>query len=72
MGMAGGKHNVLLVAEHEFYPPNLDVKHGWHDRMCITMKSSYSRLSYNTNDGDATPWNQYKGTGVTLTADMKS
>ena len=36
------------------------------------MKSSYSRLSYNTNDSVNTLWNQYGGTGVTLTADMKS
>ena len=50
----------------------MDVKHGWHDRICMTMKSSYARLSYNTNDGDAIPWNQYGGTGVTLTADMKA
>ena len=40
--------------------------------MCMTMKSSYSRLSYNTNDEDNTPWNQYGCTSVTLTADMKS
>ena len=72
MTMARGKCNVLLVVEHGLYPPNFDVKYGWHDRMCITMKSSYSRLSYNTNDGADTPLNQYSGTGVTLTADTKS
>ena len=55
MAMTGGKYNVLLDAEHGLYPSNLDVKHGWHDRMCMTMKSSYSRLSYNTTNGDATP-----------------
>ena len=38
----------------------------------MSMKGSYSRLTYNTNDGDSTPWNQYEGTGVTLTTDMKS
>ena len=53
---------MLLVAESE----------GWHDRMCMSMKGSYSCLSYNTNYGDSTPWNQYGGTGVILTADMKS
>ena len=36
------------------------------------MKGSYSRLSYNTNDDDSTDWNQYGGTGVTLTTDIKS
>ena len=72
MTMAGGKHYVLLVSEQRFYLPNLDAKQGWHDRMCITMKSSCSRLSYNTKDGDDKLWNQYGGTGVTLTADMKS
>ena len=70
--MAGGKNDILFVIEHGLYPPNLDVKHGCHDRMCMAMKSSYSCLSYNTNDGADTPWNQYGGTGVTLTADMKS
>ena len=72
MAMAGGNYNVLLVVEHGLYPPNLDVKHGWHERICMTMKSSYSRLSYNTNDSADTPWKQYGGIGVTLTADMKS
>ena len=72
MAMAGEKYDVLLVAEHGLYQPNLDVKHGWHDRMCMTMKGSYSCLCYNTNEGEATPWSQCVGTGVTLTADMKS
>ena len=72
MAMAGGKYDVLLVAEHRLYPPNLDAKYSWHDRMCMTMKSSYSCLSYNTNDGADIPWNQYGGTGVTLAANMKS
>ena len=36
------------------------------------LRDSFSRLSYNTNDGEDTPWNQFGGTGVTLTADMKS
>ena len=43
-----------------------------HDRMCMTMKGSYSRLSYNTNDGDSATWNQYGGTSVTLNADLRS
>ena len=72
MGMAGGKYEVHLVAEHGLYPQNLDVKQGWHDHMCMTMKSSYSRLSYNTNDGANTPWNQYGGTDIPITTDMKS
>ena len=66
------KYDVLLVVEHGLYPPKLDVKQDWHDRMCTAMKSSYSSLSYNIHDGDDTPWNQYGGTGVTLIADTKS
>ena len=66
MVMAGGKYDVLHVAEHGLYPLELDASEDWHDRMCISMKGSYSFLSYNTNDGDSTPWNQYGGTGVTL------
>ena len=62
----------MLVAEHSLYSPELESSDGWHDQMCMTMKGSYSRLSYNTNDGDSTAWNQYGGTGVTLTVDMKS
>ena len=72
MAMAGGKYDSLLVVEHRLYLPNFDVKQGWHDRMCTTMKSSYSRLSYNTNNGANTSWNQYGDTGVIFTADMKS
>ena len=63
---------MMLVAEHGLYPPELELSEGCHDRMCMTMKGSYSRLSYNTNVGDSTTWNQYGGTGVILTADMKS
>ena len=56
------KYDVLLVVEHGLYPPELDASKGWYDWMCMSMKISYSRLSYNTNDEDATPWNQYGGT----------
>ena len=40
----------------------------------MPMKGSYSCISYNTNDREAATWNQFGGTGVTLTltADMKS
>ena len=70
--MVGGKYGVLLVVEHGLYPPELDTSESWHDQICMSMKGSYSRLSYNTNDGDATPWNQYGGMGVTLAANVKS
>ena len=72
MAVSSGNYDVMLFAEHGLYLPKLEATDGWHDRMCMTMKGSYSRLSYNTNDGDSTKWNQYGGTGVTLTADMKS
>ena len=72
MAVSSGKYNVMLVAGHDLYPPKLESSQSWHDPMCTTMKCSYSRLSYNTNDGDSTAWHQYSGTGVTLTADMKS
>ena len=73
MTIAGEKYDVLLVVEHGLYPPNLDVKQDWYDQMCMTMKSSYSCLSYNTNNGADTPcWSQYGSTSVTITADMKS
>ena len=32
----------------------------------------YTRLRYNTNNGLGTKWNQYGGTGITLTVDMKT
>ena len=72
MAVSSGKCNVMLVAEHGLYPPELASSDSWHDHMCMTMKGSYSRLSYNTNDGDSAAWNQYGGTGVTLTAVMRS
>ena len=72
MAMAGGKYDVLLVAEHGLYSPELAASEGWHDRMCMSMKGTYSRLSYNTNDRVFTPWNQYGDMGVTLTADVLS
>ena len=33
MAMAGGKYDILLVAEHGLYPPELEAKEGWHDRI---------------------------------------
>ena len=40
--------------------------------MSTRNKRTYSHLSYNTNDGESTKWNQYGGTGITLNADLKS
>ena len=71
MAMSGGKYVILLVAEHGLYPLKLDAKQGWHDRIYMTPKRSYSCLSFNTPDGDDTPWNQSGGTGATLSAGMK-
>ena len=42
-----------------------------HDRMCVMNKGTFTRLSYNTNDGTDTKWNQYGGTGITLNEDMR-
>ena len=43
-----------------------------HDRMCMINKGTFTRLSYNTNDGPDTLWNQYGGTGITLNKDMRA
>ena len=63
---------MLLVVEHGLYPPELDSSEGWHDRMFVSIKGSYSRLSYSTNDGIYIPLNRNGGTGITITADIKS
>ena len=39
--------------------------------MCVMNKGTVSRLSYNTNNGEGTKWNQYGGIGITLNADMR-
>ena len=67
--MEAGKFDALLFAEHGLYPPALQPRHGWHDRMCTKNKGTYSRLSYNIKDGEVTKWNQYGGTGITLNTD---
>ena len=72
MAVSSGTYDVMIVAEHGLYPPELASSDGWHDRMCMTLKGSYLRLGYNTNDGDSAAWNQYGGTGVTLNADLQS
>ena len=72
LAMEAGKFDVLLFAEHGLYPPALQPRNGWHDRMSTRNKGTYSRLSYNTNDGEGTKWNQYGGTGITLNANLKS
>ena len=70
--MAAGKYDVLLFAEHDLYGPTLEPKHQMDDWMCVTNKGTMTRLSYNTNDGPRTKWNQYGGTGFTINADMRA
>ena len=72
LAMEAGKFDVLLFTEHGLYPPALQPRHGWYVRMCTRNKGTYSRLSYNTNDGEATKWNQYGSTSITLNADLNS
>ena len=40
--------------------------------MCMMNKGTLTCLSYNTNDGEGTKWNQYGGTGITLNVDMRA
>ena len=70
--MSACKYDVLLYAEHGLYTPALEPKHQMHDRMCVMNKGTFIRLSYNTNDGTDTKWNQYGGTGIILNKDMRA
>ena len=70
--MSAGMYDILLFAEHGLYPPALEPQHQMHDRMCMMNKGTFTRLSYNTNDGPDTLWNQYGGTGITLNKDMRA
>ena len=72
LAMSAGKYDVLLYGEHGLYAPALEPKHQMHNRMCMINKGTFTCLSYNTNDGKDTKWNQYGGTGITLNADMRS
>ena len=72
LAMSAGTFDVLLFAEHGLYPTKLMPKEGWHDRMCTLNKGTYTRFCYNTNNGEETKWNYYSGTGISLTADMRS
>ena len=67
-----GSYDIILVAEHSLNPAKLDPQQGWHDRMCMSARGTYFKLSYNTNDGPDTPWNQYEGTGITVNTNLKS
>ena len=33
MAVAGGKYDVMLVAEHGLYPPELSASEGWHEHV---------------------------------------
>ena len=72
LAMSAWKYDILLYAEHGLYTPALEPKHQMHDRMCVMNKGTFTRLSYNTNDGKDTKWNQYGGTGITLNKDMRA
>lgn len=72
MAMDGGKYNILLAMKHGLYPHKLELNEWWHDRMYMATKGTYTRLSYNTHNNDNVTWNQYGGTGVTLTVNIKS
>ena len=72
MAMAGGNYDVLLVVEHGLYPPKLEPKKGWHNRIYMAINGTYTRLSYNNHNSDNVTWNHYDRTRMTLTVDMKS
>ena len=71
LAMSAGKYDVLLFAEH-LYASALELKHQMHNYMCVMDKGTTTRLSYNTNNGAGTKWNQYRGTGIALNADMRA
>ena len=56
LAMSAVNDDVLLSAKHGLYPPALEPKHGCYDRMCTMDKETYTRLSYNTNNGEETKW----------------
>ena len=60
--MSAVKYDLLLFAEHNLYGPALEPKHQMYDRMSVMNKGTITCLSYNTNDGAGTKWNQYGGT----------
>ena len=62
LAMSAGKYDVLLFAEHNLYGSTFEPKHQIHDCMCVMNKGTMTRLSYNTNNGVGTKWNQYGGT----------
>ena len=61
-----------MYAKHGLYAPALEPKHQMHDCMCVINKGTFTRLSYNTNNGNDTKWSQYGGTGITLNANMRA
>ena len=69
--MASGKYDVFFFAEYDLYGPALEPKHQMHDRMCVTNKGTMTCLSYKTNDGARTKWNQYRDTRFTINADLR-
>ena len=54
VAIASGKYDVILVAEHGLNPVKLEPQQGWHNQMCMYTGGTYSKLSYNTNDGSDT------------------
>ena len=72
MVMAGGKYKILLVANHRLYPPKLESKEEWHNRIYMATKGIFTYLNYNTHNRDNITWNQYSGTVVTLTTNIES
>ena len=72
LAMSAGKYDVFLFAEHDLYGPALEPKHQMHNHMSVMNKGTMTCLSYNTNNGAGTRWNQYGGTGFTINADMRA
>ena len=69
--MSTRKYDVLLFAKHGLYSPSFEPKHGWHNRMCKMDKGTFTSLSYNTNNGRVTKWNQHGGTSINFNADLR-
>lgn len=72
MIMNAGKYDVMLVAEQGLNLLKFQPQEGWHNCMCMSCKGTFTHLSYNTNNGDNSPWNQYGDIGITINSNMKS
>jgi hypothetical protein len=67
-----GGYDVTMFAEHGLNASKLASGQSWHHQVCMNSKKTFPQVSYNSMENDKSQWNQFGGTGVTISEDLRA